>query len=85
MEGEVERMILQFFQSKDNTELKRIQCGYDVKRTLDEEEEVVYDIKDRMWEIIKQRIRWYYLADAVKDMVDHTYDTEEDEDEEDTE
>lgn len=70
-------MILQFFQSKDNIELKKIQCGRDVSYELDENEEVIYEIKDRLWYLLQQRIRWYYLADSIKDMVDHTQDTDE--------
>lgn len=76
---EVERMILQFFQGKDNDELKQIICGRDVDEKLDEE--TVYEIKERIWYLLKsQHIRWYYLADSIKDMVDHTQDEEEDED-----
>jgi hypothetical protein len=75
---EVERMILQFFQGKDNDELKRIKSGRDVDDKLDEE--TVDEIKDRIWYLLKtQYIRWYYLADSIKDMVDHTQDEEEDE------
>lgn len=77
LEREVEAMILQFFQSKDNIELKKIQCGRDVSYELDENEEVIYEIKDRLWYLLQQRIRWYYLADSIKDMVDHTQDTDE--------
>lgn len=79
---EVEAMILQFFQGKDNDELKQIMCGRDVEEKLDEE--TVYEIKDRIWYLLKsQHIRWYYLADSIKDMVDNTQDDEE-EDQEDT-
>jgi transcriptional regulator of heat shock response len=78
---DVERMILQFFQGKDNEELKRIKNGRDVDDKLDEE--TVDEIKDQIWYLLKtQHIRWYYLADAIKDMVDHTQD-EEDEQEQD--
>lgn len=78
---DVERMILQFFQGKDNEELKRIKNGRDVDDRLDEE--TVDEIKDQIWYLLKtQHIRWYYLADAIKDMVDHTQD-EEDEQERD--
>jgi len=78
---DVERMILQFFQGKDNEELKRIKNGRDVDDKLDEE--TVEEIKDQIWYLLKtQHIRWYYLADAIKDMVDHTQD-EEDEQEQD--
>jgi hypothetical protein len=77
---DVERMILQFFQGKDNEELKRIKNGRDVDDRLDEE--TVEEIKDQIWYLLKtQHIRWYYLADAIKDMVNHTKDEEEDEDE----
>ena len=75
---QVEAMILQFFQGKDNEELKRIKCGRDVDERLDEE--TLYEIKDRIWYLLKtQHIRWYYLADAIKDMVDNTQEDEEDE------
>ncbi len=75
---QVEVMILQFFQGKDNEELKRIKCGRDVDERLDEE--TLYEIKDRIWYLLKtQHIRWYYLADAIKDMVDNTGEDEEDE------
>jgi len=75
---EVERMILQFFRGKDNDELKRIKCGRDVDDHLDEE--TVDEIKDRIWYLLKtQYIRWYYLADSIKDMVDYTEEDEEDE------
>ena len=82
---ETEQMILRFFQGKDNDDLKRIQCGRDVDDHLDEE--TVEEIKDQIWYLLKtQHIRWYYLADAIKDMVDHTRDEEEEdqEDDEDT-
>ena len=76
---EVEAMILQFFRGLDNDELKRIKCGRDVDDKLDEE--TVDEIKDRIWYLLKtQHIRWYYLADSIKDMVDYTQDDEEDED-----
>ena len=75
---QVEAMILQFFQGKDNEELKRIKCGRDVDERLDEE--TLYEIKDRIWYLLKtQHIRWYYLADAIKDMVNNTEEDEEDE------
>ena len=75
---EVEAMILQFFQGKDNDDLKRVQCGRDVDDQLDEE--TVSEIKDRIWYLLRtQHIRWYYLADSIKDMVDHTQDDSEDE------
>jgi hypothetical protein len=75
---EVETMILQFFRGKDNDELKRVKCGRDVDDKLDEE--TVEEIKDRIWYLLKtQYLRWYYLADSIKDMVDHTQDEEEDE------
>jgi len=77
---DVERMILQFFQGKDNEELKRIKNGRDVDDRLDEE--TVEEIKDQIWYLLKtQHVRWYYLADAIKDMVNHTKDEEEEEDE----
>jgi len=80
---EVEAMILQFFRGKDNDDLKEIKCGRDVDDQLDEE--TVWEIKDRIWYLLKtQHIRWYYLADSIKDMVDHTQDDDE-EDEEPTE
>ena len=78
---ETERIILQFFRGKDNDELKKVHCGRDVDDKLDEE--TVEEIKDQIWYLLKtQHIRWYYLADSIKDMVDHTRD-EEDEEEED--
>jgi len=86
---DVERMILQFFQGKDNHELKKIKCGRDVDDKLDEE--TIEEIKDQIWYLLKtQHIRWYYLADSIKDMVrcdPEGYDAEdeEDEDEEDAE
>ena len=81
---DVEGMILQFFQGKDNDDLKKIKCGRDVDDELDEE--TVEEIKDRIWYLLKtQHIRWYYLADAIKDMVDHTQDEEDDEEAEHTE
>jgi len=81
---DAEALILQFFQGKDNEELKKIHCGRDVDDRLDEE--TVEEIKDRIWYLLKtQHIRWYYLADAIKDMVDHTQDDEEEEDGEHTE
>lgn len=71
-------MILQFFQGKDNEELKRIRTGRDVDNKLDEE--TACEIKDRIWYLLRtQHIRWHYLADAIKDMVDHTRDEEDDE------
>lgn len=77
---EVEAMILQFFRGLDNDDLKKIRCGRDVDDRLDEE--TVYEIKDRMWYLLKtQHIRWYYLADSIKDMVDYTQDDEDDEEE----
>jgi hypothetical protein len=77
---EVETMILQFFRGKDNEDLKQIQCGRDVDEQLDEE--TLWEIKDRIWYLLKtQHIRWYYLADSIKDMVDHTQDDDEEEDE----
>lgn len=76
---DVERMILQFFQGKDNEELKRIKNGRDVDDKLDEE--TIGEIKDQIWYLLKtQHIRWYYLADAIKDMVNHTQDEEDEED-----
>lgn len=75
---EVEAMILQFFQGLDNDDLKKIKTGRDVDDRLDEE--TVGEIKDRIWYLLKtQYIRWYYLADSVKDMVDYTQDEEEEE------
>lgn len=75
---EVEMMILQFFRRMDNDELKRIKCGRDVDEKLDEE--TVEEIKDRIWYLLKtQHIRWYYLADSIKDMVDYTQEDEEEE------
>jgi len=71
-------MILQFFQGKDNDDLKRVQCGRDVDDQLDEE--TVSEIKDRIWYLLRtQHIRWYYLADSIKDMVDYTQEDSEDE------
>lgn len=81
---EVETMILQFFRGKDNDDLKEIKCGRDVDDRLDEE--TVYEIKDRIWYLLKtQHIRWYYLADSIKDMVDYTQEDEEDEEDAQTE
>lgn len=81
---DVEAMILQFFRGLDNDELKKIRSGRDVDDKLDEE--TVYEIKDRIWYLLKtQHIRWYYLADSIKDMVDHTQDDDEEEDEPQTE
>ena len=75
---EVEAMILQFFRRKDNDELKQVKCGRDVDDQLDEE--TVEEIKDRIWYLLKtQHIRWYYLADSIKDMVNYADDSEEDE------
>lgn len=77
---ETERMILRFFQGKDNDDLKQIKCGRDVDDRLDEE--TVEEIKDQIWYLLKtQHIRWYYLADSIKDMVDNTQDDEDDEEE----
>ena len=72
-------MILQFFRRKDNEELKQVKCGRDVDDQLDEE--TVEEMKDRIWYLLKtQHIRWYYLADSIKDMVNYTIDdSEEDE------
>lgn len=76
---EVETMILQFFRGKDNDDLKEIKCGRDVDDRLDEE--TVYEIKDRIWYMLKtQHIRWYYLADSIKDMVNYADDEDEEED-----
>jgi hypothetical protein len=73
---EVEAMILQFFQGLDNDDLKKIKTGRDVDDRLDEE--TVGEIKDRIWYLLRtQYIRWYYLADSIKDMVDRTQDDEE--------
>ena len=73
---EVEAMILQFFRRKDNEELKTVKCGRDVDDQLDEE--TVEEMKDRIWYLLKtQHIRWYYLADSIKDMVNYTIDDEE--------
>lgn len=73
---EVEAMILQFFRRKDNDELKQVKCGRDVDDQLDEE--TVEEIKDRIWYLLKtQHIRWYYLADSIKDMVNYADDSEE--------
>ena len=81
---EVETMILQFFRGKDNDDLKEIKCGRDVAARLDEE--TVWEIKDRIWYLLKtQHIRWYYLADSIKDMVDYTQEDEEDEEDAQTE
>ena len=78
---EVETMILQFFRGLDNEDLKEIRCGRDVDDRLDEE--TVWEIKDRIWYLLKtQHIRWYYLADSIKDMVDHTQDDDEEEEDE---
>lgn len=75
---EVEAMILQFFRGKDNDELKEIKCGRDVDERLDEE--TLWEIKDRIWYLLKtQHIRWYYLADSIKDMVDYNDDDDEEE------
>ena len=75
---EVEAMILQFFRRKDNDELKRIKTGRDVDNQLDEE--TAYEIKDRIWYLLRtQHIRWYYLLDSIKDMVDHTQDEDDEE------
>lgn len=75
---EVETMILQFFRGLDNEDLKEIKCGRDVDDRLDEE--TVWEIKDRIWYLLKtQHIRWYYLADSIKDMVDYTQDDDEEE------
>lgn len=75
---EVEAMILQFFQGLDNDDLKKIKTGRDVDDRLDEE--TIDEIKDRIWYLLRtQYIRWYYLADSVKDMVDHTQDEDEEE------
>lgn len=75
---EAEKMIIQFFRNKDNDQLKRIVSGHDVRQRIDEETE--YEIKERIWHLLTtQHIRWYYLADTIKDMVDHTQDEEEDE------
>jgi hypothetical protein len=81
---EVEAMILQFFRGLDNDDLKTIRNGRDVDDRLDEE--TVYEIKDRIWYLLKtQYIRWYYLADSIKDMVDRTQDDEEEDEGESTE
>lgn len=81
---EVEAMILQFFRRKDNDELKQVKCGRDVDDQLDEE--TVEEIKDRIWYLLKtQHIRWYYLADSIKDMVNYADDDEEDEPQTDSE
>ena len=81
---EVEAMILQFFRGLDNDELKTIKCGRDVDDRLDEE--TIYEIKDRIWYLLKtQHIRWYYLADSIKDMVDYTEEDEEEEEDPQTE
>lgn len=70
---QVEAMILQFFRGLDNDDLKKIESGRDVDEKLDEE--TVDEIKDRIWYLLKtQHIRWYYLADSIKDMVDYTQD-----------
>ena len=75
---DVEAMILQFFRGLDNDDLKTIRNGRDVDDRLDEE--TVDEIKDRVWYLLKtQYIRWYYLADSIKDMVDYTQDEEEEE------
>lgn len=77
---EVEDMILQFFKGLDNDDLKRIHCGYDVEQRLDEETE--WEIKDRIWYLLKSRhVRWYHLADTIKDMVDESDDEDANEDE----
>ena len=78
---DVEAMILQFFRGLDNDDLKQIKCGRDVDDRLDEE--TVDEIKDHIWYLLKtQHIRWYYLADSIKDMVDYTQDDEEEEEDE---
>lgn len=78
--GETERMILQFFRGLDNDDLKKIHCGRDVDDRLDEE--TIDEIKDYIWYLLKtQHIRWYYLADSIKDMVNYTQDDEEEEQE----
>jgi len=83
MEAIVEQMILQFFQTKSNSELKQIETPRDIKRILDEEEDAVYDIKDRLWVLVQERIRWYSIAESIKDMVRHTYDSDHEEETED--
>lgn len=81
---EVEAMILQFFRRMDNDDLKEIKCGRDVDDRLDEE--TVWEIKDRIWYLLKtQHIRWYYLADSIKDMVDYTQEDDEEEEDAQTE
>jgi hypothetical protein len=76
---DVERMILQFFQGKDNEERKTIKNGRDVHEAIDEES--IEEIKTQVWDLLRsEHIRWHYLADAIKDMTKNDTDEETEED-----
>jgi hypothetical protein len=79
--GQVEEIVLSFFQGRDDRFRRPLRSAYDVRNALDEE--TIEEIKDRIWYIVQtEYIRWYYIADAVRDMIGNT-DEDEEEDEED--
>lgn len=73
---ETEQMILQFFRTKDDNELRQIISGYDVHEKLDEE--TIYEIKEQIWYLLtSHHIRWWWLLQEIKDLIEQEDEEEE--------
>jgi hypothetical protein len=76
---EAEHFLMQFLRSLNHEDLKRLYTGYDVERILDEETEA--EMKEAVWRLYtRQKIRWGYVLQKVKeDMVEDESDPEDEE------
>ena len=59
----------------DETELKAMMTGYDVKHRLDEESEA--EIKDQVWKVLSRMIRWGHVLMRAKETLPESESDEE--------
>jgi hypothetical protein len=78
---EAEDMVLCFFEKFDEDDLRSITSPYELEKRIDEETE--YEMKERMWYLLKQRINWSKILQTLHDSLTEQ-DDEEDNDENDS-
>jgi len=61
-------------------EIKTLYTGYDAENRLDEESEE--ELRSAVWNVVRNRIRWGYVLQKVKDELELDEDEDEVEDEE---
>lgn len=79
--GEAEDMVLCFFEKFDEEDLRSITNPYELEKKIDEETE--YEMKERMWYLMKQRINWSQLLQTLHDSLTEECDDEENGEDED--